>query len=194
MKKTLIFTITAFVFFLLPVLVNNPTYAADCLFYSNKPGPHYNHNGRPNTTAKITGINCENTLGAGQYSKVLQCIGSSGYRYTVTYCTGSNDAYYPTGNISDPAPMPAGCEETYSEEGQGTAPASCNRPDPATESEITKKFGLIMPPVPIQNLGFGALGISNFLSNFIQLIYSIAAVVLVLMIVWGAWDWITSEG
>lgn len=60
--------------------------------------------------------------------------------------------------------------------------------------DILKVFGKISPPPAIQDFGFGAEGISKFLSNLITLIYSLAAVVLIFMLLWGAWDWLTSEG
>ena len=59
-------------------------------------------------------------------------------------------------------------------------------------------FGKITPPSPIA--GFigkdetGAVGISKFLSNLILLIYSIAAIVLIFMLIWGAFEWLTSGG
>lgn len=55
-------------------------------------------------------------------------------------------------------------------------------------------IGNIIPPQAIRNLGFGATGISRFLSNLVVLIYALAAIVLLFMILWGAFDWITSEG
>lgn len=59
-------------------------------------------------------------------------------------------------------------------------------------------FGKIAAPSPIA--GFigtdttGAGGISKFLSNLVTLIYSLAVVVLIFMVLWGAFDWMTSEG
>lgn len=59
-------------------------------------------------------------------------------------------------------------------------------------------FGKIKPPDALKGLvakdPTGAGGISQFLSNLIALIYSIAAIVLIFMLIWGAFDWITSEG
>lgn len=59
-------------------------------------------------------------------------------------------------------------------------------------------FGTISPPPELQKFigtdSTGAAGISKFLSNLITLIYSLAAVVLIFMLLWGAWDWLTSEG
>lgn len=59
-------------------------------------------------------------------------------------------------------------------------------------------FGKISPPDALKPFlekdptGAGAIG--DFLSRFISLIYVIAAVVLILMLLWGAFDWMTSEG
>lgn len=65
-------------------------------------------------------------------------------------------------------------------------------------STVKKAFGKI--PVPgvlgglIQNNPTGAGAISQFLTNFIILFYSIAAIVLVFMLVWAAFEWLTSGG
>ncbi len=62
----------------------------------------------------------------------------------------------------------------------------------------TDVFGKITPPPALQNLlqgdPTGAGGISKFLSNLIALIFSIATIVLIFMILWGAYDWLTSGG
>lgn len=59
-------------------------------------------------------------------------------------------------------------------------------------------FGTIKPPEELAAFTkgdlTGAAGISKFFNNFIGLIYTAATVVFILMIVWGAWDWITSGG
>lgn len=63
---------------------------------------------------------------------------------------------------------------------------------------VNKFFGVIKPPPPLAKLleknQTGAGVISMFLSNGIILIYSIAAVVLLFMIIWGAFQWMTSGG
>lgn len=63
---------------------------------------------------------------------------------------------------------------------------------------IEDTFGKISPPPAIQTFvnknPTGSEGLSAFLSNLIILFYSVAAVVLIFMILWGAYDWITSEG
>lgn len=66
--------------------------------------------------------------------------------------------------------------------------------------DVEKIFGKISPPPAIEKFGgtdlskTGSVGISTFLSNLITLIYTLAAIVLLFMLLWGAWDWLTSEG
>lgn len=59
-------------------------------------------------------------------------------------------------------------------------------------------FGKIQPPDALKPFtsagGNGAGGISLFLNNLISLIYTGAAIVFVFMILWGAFEWITSGG
>lgn len=59
-------------------------------------------------------------------------------------------------------------------------------------------FGQIQAPGPLAGLlktdSTGAGAISKFLSNAVILIYSIAAIVLLFMLLWGAFDWMTSGG
>ena len=66
------------------------------------------------------------------------------------------------------------------------------------QDKVECKFGQITPPSPIAGfLGTditGAAGISKFLSNLVTLIYIVAAIVLIFMLLWGAFDWMTSEG
>ncbi len=65
-------------------------------------------------------------------------------------------------------------------------------------TDISDTFGKIQaPPVFrrfIETDATGGSAISMILSNLIALIYSIATVVLIFMILWGAFDWLTSEG
>lgn len=65
-------------------------------------------------------------------------------------------------------------------------------------ADIGQIFGNIAPPSPIAQFAggntTGATGISTFLSNLISLIYIFAAIALLFMLLWGAFDWITSEG
>lgn len=55
-------------------------------------------------------------------------------------------------------------------------------------------FGKVVPPDSIKEFGFGAEGLGNFFTNLIEVIYAISMVVLIFMLIWGAFDWITSEG
>lgn len=63
---------------------------------------------------------------------------------------------------------------------------------------VADTFGKIQPPAPLA--GFlakdptGAGALSQFFSNFVALIFSVAGIVLILMILWGAFDWMISEG
>lgn len=65
-------------------------------------------------------------------------------------------------------------------------------------ADIKDTFGTISPPpelVPFTSPDpTGVGGISKFFSNFITLIYSMAILVLIFMILWGAFDWLTSGG
>lgn len=127
--------------------------------------------GQPSTSNHFyNGTSCSYS-GFNQNKK---CIAASGSKYWVFYCSN-------------------GCEVQYDEFGD-KAPFSCRRDDPGAESVIRKIFGQIEPPQAIQNFGFGEAGINKFLSNLVTLIFSLAAVVLIFMILWGAFDWITSEG
>lgn len=66
------------------------------------------------------------------------------------------------------------------------------------EDPFGENFGKIQPPEALKNFigtdqtGSGA--ISKFLTNLIALIYIIATIVLIFMLLWGAFDWITSGG
>lgn len=143
-----------------------PIYASShCASLRNTEGTH-------GPASKYTGEVCTNPA---QYNQNVRCIGTTGNRYIVTFCNAN------------------GCYEEYPEQGP-SAPDLCKRPDAATQSDIGKVFGQILPPQAIQYLGFGATGISTFLSNLVVLFYSVAIIVLILMILWGAFDWITSEG
>ncbi len=66
------------------------------------------------------------------------------------------------------------------------------------DTRVECVFGTISPPPAIQQFigtdTTGTGGISKFLSNLITLFYSLALVVLIFMILWGAFDWMTSEG
>lgn len=65
-------------------------------------------------------------------------------------------------------------------------------------ADIPGQFGTIKVPPELAPFTAGdptgAGGISKFFSNFIALFYSVAILVLILMLIWGAFDWLTSEG
>src|SRR3972149_7811014 len=65
-------------------------------------------------------------------------------------------------------------------------------------SPVKGAFGTIKLPGPLagflKNDPTGAGAISDFLSRLIILIYSLAAIVLIFMIIWGAFEWLTSGG
>lgn len=64
--------------------------------------------------------------------------------------------------------------------------------------DFSKNFGSISPPPALKEFigsdPTGAGGISKLLSNIITLFYSVAAIALLFMFIWGAFDWMTSEG
>ncbi|MBI2019651.1 hypothetical protein HYS95_03225 [Candidatus Daviesbacteria bacterium] len=66
------------------------------------------------------------------------------------------------------------------------------------ESAVGKIFGLVKPPAPLAGLikdnPSGAWIISMFFSNFVALLFSIAMIALVFMIIWSAFEWLTSGG
>lgn len=63
-----------------------------------------------------------------------------------------------------------------------------------SQDEVRNVFGRINPPAPVANLGFGAAGIGNFLSNLISLIFTAAGIVFIFMLLWGAFQWLISGG
>lgn len=123
----------------------------------------------------------------GNFNTNKTCSGARGQRYTVYYCNPLPEC--PPGQDC----TSVGCESEYPEQSD-KAPAYCNRPDTGVITDISRIFGQIQPPQAIQNFGFGGLGISKFLSNTIALIYIIAIIVLIFMILWSAFEWLTSGG
>ncbi len=74
----------------------------------------------------------------------------------------------------------------------------CDVPGAGITPKTGDVFGKIQPPDALKGLvakdPSGTGGLSTFFSNLIALFYSIAAIVLVFMLVWGAWDWLISGG
>lgn len=63
-------------------------------------------------------------------------------------------------------------------------------------ADVKDVFGTIKPPSELGSLvgKGGAEGINFFLSNLVILIFSVSGAVSVIMLLWGAFEWITSEG
>jgi hypothetical protein len=65
-------------------------------------------------------------------------------------------------------------------------------------NEVKDVFGTITPPDQLKGLigkdQTGTQGISLFLSQLVSLIYVAAGIMLLFMLLWGAWDWMTSGG
>ena len=184
MKTLTLILIIIFIFFL-----NTSTgFAAGCSSLAGTKGPHTFSDG---SSGRLTGRDCNvvrnqdgSGVGPGNFSDVYTCVGSTGCIIQVSFCA----VYGPdTADEKD-------CEESWTETSCEKAPPDCNKPGSPTETDISKIFGRILPPTAIQNFDFGAAGISKFLSNLVALIYSLAAVVLIFMLLWGAFDWLTSGG
>lgn len=103
--------------------------------------------------------------------------------------------------LADHLKPPAECTATRSDpNGHCIEGSSCQRSQTQPNRYICQgaPFGQIDLPDPLK--GFigkdptGAFGISQFLSNAVALFYTVAAVVLIFMLLWGAFDWMTSEG
>ncbi len=88
--------------------------------------------------------------------------------------------------------------DTCSVSGYSCLPEASSSLYTCQKDDVSKIFGKITPPDALK--GFvgkdvsGAAGISTFLSNLITLIYSMAAIALIFMILWGAFEWLTSGG
>lgn len=84
------------------------------------------------------------------------------------------------------------CMEPCVEQVDGSKLCTCQY------SAAKTSFGKIQAPAPLAKLlekdKTGAGAISTLLSNAVNLIFSIAAVVLLFMVLWGAFDWMISEG
>lgn len=100
------------------------------------------------------------------------------------------DPCFPNNN-----PPQVNCDKDSNGQNYSCLPAKAPPPDFLCQIDL---FGKIQPPDSIKKFAgtdnTGAAGISKFLSNLIILIYSIAAVVLIFMLIWGAFDWLMSGG
>lgn len=59
---------------------------------------------------------------------------------------------------------------------------------------VNDVFGKVTAPSPVAAYGEGAAGISSFLNNLVSLLFIICLVAVIIMILWGALDWILSAG
>ncbi|MCL4365668.1 hypothetical protein M1437_00365 [Patescibacteria group bacterium] len=97
----------------------------------------------------------------------------------------------PNGNCNDPKLF---CQPTANQLDPrlGYIAGTCE------SATVRNTFGKVDAPAPLKTLlkndptGGGA--ISQFLSNFVTLLFSVAAIVLIFMIIWGAFEWLTSGG
>ncbi len=55
-------------------------------------------------------------------------------------------------------------------------------------------IGNIKAPAPIAKIGFGATGVSNFISRLLALIYTGAIILFLFMVIWAAFNWLTAGG
>lgn len=73
-------------------------------------------------------------------------------------------------------------------------PVGRDTPVNGPQSSLDKVFGKIDPPFAITKIGRGAEGINKVLNVFVNIIYTVAAIIVLFMIVIGAFQWITSGG
>lgn len=64
----------------------------------------------------------------------------------------------------------------------------------ASNHTIEDTFGKIPVPSPVAALGEGGIGIGNFLSSLISLIFTVSGIVFIFMLLWGAFSWLISGG
>lgn len=93
---------------------------------------------------------------------------------------------------SDGAKGSHDCMDPCAKQSDGSLMCTCQL------SPVKGAFGKVKAPPPLagflQKDPTGAGAISQFLSNFVALLFSIAAIVLIFMILWGAFEWLTSGG
>ncbi len=91
------------------------------------------------------------------------------------------------------------CQLHYNKDGTpDIPPGKTTQASTCQIDTVQNLFGKILPPNPLQGMlkkdPTGAGAISQFLSNGVNLIYMVAAIVLLFMILWGAFQWLTSGG
>ncbi|GEM_PF-894669 len=64
----------------------------------------------------------------------------------------------------------------------------------AFAQNVDSVIGTIKPPDAVAKIGFGADGLTNFISRAIELIYIVAGIIFVFMVIISALQWIMSGG
>lgn len=123
------------------------------------------------------------------------CDGDNTVQLVKGYCdiTSKNSWVDPQTRVN------SGC--VYATQVDGTNPLGCFRGETATKdtTSFQNLFGRIKAPKELAPLiqgggGTGAGAISILLSNALNILYALAAIVFIFMIVWGAFQWIISGG
>lgn len=60
--------------------------------------------------------------------------------------------------------------------------------------DFKKIFGQVSPPPEVAKIGSGKEGIATLLSNIINIIYAVSAIVFIFMLLISAFQWLTSGG
>ena len=120
---------------------------------------------------------------------------------------GSCEQTISQSNVCDPSDQLTnhGCDTNLYCQRLPDGNGSCEKPAaqpsraaPAQPGPFASVFGTIQAPDALKGFiskdSTGAFGISQFLSNLIALFYTVAAIVLIFMLLWGAFEWIISEG
>lgn len=64
----------------------------------------------------------------------------------------------------------------------------------ADHNPIHTTFGEIVPPSPVAEIGSGKEGLAILLSKIVNIIYTVSAIVFIFMLLYAAFEWITSGG
>ncbi len=75
---------------------------------------------------------------------------------------------------------------------------SCSRPQNGNNvnnaSDVQNTIGTVETPEAVKAFGFGAEGLNRLIANVIRLVFTVSAILVVFMILFGAFQWITSGG
>lgn len=78
-----------------------------------------------------------------------------------------------------------------------TSSQTCNEQSGLCQGQtnsIDSVIGRVEPPEPVSKIGFGAEGLSNFLSKIVELIFAAATIIFVFMVLITGVQWILSGG